>query len=98
MKIVLEEPFLRRCRSASAEESSAVLDILANLRTALSNPRQHTGLGIRKLHPSDLWEVRIGLKLRALFFRNKDSAFFVFLGTHDGVQAFLRHYKRPAPQ
>jgi hypothetical protein len=97
MKIVLEEPFLRRCRSASAEESAAVLDILANLRTALSSPQHHTGLGLRKLHPFELWEVRVGLKLRALFFHKNDSALFVFLGTHDEVQAFLRHYKRPAP-
>lgn len=96
MKIVLEEPFLRRCRSASAVESAAVLDVLANLRTALSNPRHHTGLGIRRLHPFELWEVRVGLKLRALFFHKDDSAVFVCLGTHDEVQAFLRHYKRPA--
>ena len=97
MKIVLEEEFLRRSRGVSAEERSAVLDVLANLRAVLSNPRQHTGLGVRKLHPSELWEVRVGLKLRALFFHKNDSAVFVFLGTHDEVQAFLRHYKRPAP-
>ena len=94
MKIVLEEEFLRRIRGASAEERSAVLEIVANLRGALSNPQQHTGLGIRKLNPFGLWEVRIGLKLRALFFHRADSATFVFLGTHDEVQAFLRHYKR----
>jgi len=52
-------------------------------------------LGLRKLHPFELWEVRVGLKLRALFFHKNDSALFVFLGTHDEVQAFLRHYKRP---
>jgi hypothetical protein len=52
-------------------------------------------LGIRKLHPFELWELRAGLKLRALFFHRNDSAIFVFLGTHDEVQAFLRHYKHP---
>jgi hypothetical protein len=98
MKIVLEEGFLHRCRSASAGGNSAVLDILANLRAILSNPQQHAGLGMRKLHPFELWEVRSGLKLRALFFHKNDSAVFVFLGTHDEVQAFLRRYKRPAPQ
>jgi hypothetical protein len=95
MKIVLEEQFLRRCRNASAEESSGVLENLANLRAVLSNPHQQTGLGIRKLHPFELWELRAGLKLRALFFHRNDSAIFVFLGTHDEVQAFLRHYKHP---
>jgi hypothetical protein len=96
MKIVLEDGFLRRCRSASAEERSAVLDICANLRATLANAQQHTGLGLRKLNPFELWEVRVGLKLRALFFHRNNSAVFVFLGTHDEVQAFLRHYKRPA--
>ncbi|MGC9945483.1 MAG: hypothetical protein ABSF64_03730 [Bryobacteraceae bacterium] len=48
------------------------------------------------MHPSALWEVRVGLRLRALFFHKNDSALFVFLGTRDEVQAFLRHYKRPA--
>jgi hypothetical protein len=52
-------------------------------------------LGIRKVHPFDLWELRVGLKLRALFFHRNDAAIFVFLGTHDEVQAFLRHFKHP---
>jgi hypothetical protein len=49
-----------------------------NLRTALSNPQQFTALGIRKLHPFDLWEVRVGLslRLRALFFHKNDSAVY----------------------
>ncbi len=87
---------MRRCRSVSAQESSAVLDILANLRSALSNPQQSGGLGLRKLHPFELWEVRVGLKLRALFFHKNNTAVFVCLGTHDEVQAFLRHYKDSA--
>ena len=95
MKIVLEEEFLRRSRGVSAEERSVVLDIIVNLRAALSDPKQFAGLGIRKLHPMELWEVRIGLKLRALFFHRDNSAFFVFLGTHDEVKRFLRRY-RPA--
>jgi hypothetical protein len=53
-------------------------------------------MGLRKLHPFALWEVRAGLTLRALFFHSNDSATFVCLGTHDQVQAFLRHYKRAA--
>ncbi len=95
MKIVLEEGFLRRCRSATGEQRSAILDTFANLRTALANAQQHSGLGVRKLHPFELWEVRLGLSLRAVFFHKDDSAVFVFLGTHDEVQAFLRHYRRP---
>jgi hypothetical protein len=55
-------------------------------------------VGLRKLHPFDLWEVRLGLKLRALFFHRDDSAVFVFVGAHDEVQDFLRHYKRPKVQ
>jgi hypothetical protein len=98
MKIVLEEGFLRCCGGASPGERSAILEILANLTATLSNPQQHAGVGLRKLHPFDLWEVRLGLKLRALFFHRDDSAVFVFVGAHDEVQDFLRHYKRPKVQ
>ena len=48
------------------------------------------GLGVRKLHPSGLWEARVGLSLRAVFGLARDEATFVFLGSHDEVQRFLK--------
>ena len=50
---------------------------------------EHTGLGLRKLHPAGLWEVRAGLSLRAIFQMDRDQAVFLFLGNHDEVKRFL---------
>jgi hypothetical protein len=60
-----------------------------DLETALARPQEHTGLGLRKLNPSGIWEARAGLSLRALFRLEKDEVTFVFLGNHDDVKRFL---------
>jgi len=65
------------------------LKLILDLEIGLSNPQEHTGLGLRKLHPSGIWEVRAGLSLRALFRLDNDEAVFVFLGSHDEVKRFL---------
>ena len=52
--------------------------------------RTDRGLGLRKLHPSGVWEVRVGLSLRALFVLSKNEAVLLFLGAHDEVKRFLR--------
>jgi len=48
------------------------------------------GTGLRKL-PNGVWELRVGLALRALFHLEKEEATFLFLGTHDEVRRFLRN-------
>jgi len=64
-----------------------------DLETALANPQEHRGLGLRKLHPTGVWEIRIGLSWRALFRLLEDEAVFVVLGTHDEVRRFLRELR-----
>jgi hypothetical protein len=48
-------------------------------------------MGRRKLNPHPIWEARLGLKMRAVFRLEDDQVIFVFLGTHDEVQRFLRN-------
>ena len=55
-----------------------------------SNPHEHRGLGLRKLHLSGVWELRVGISLRALFRLREGEAVFVFLGNHDEIQRFLK--------
>lgn len=63
---------------------------MIDLDRLLEDPHRHMGLGFRKMVPSGLWEVRVGLSLRALFKLEKEQATFVFLGNHDDVERFLR--------
>jgi hypothetical protein len=91
VNFVLRERFLDGCRCASPEDQAAVIKVLGELRAALHDPQRRAGIGLRKLHPTRLWEVRIGLKLRALFRQEGEDAIFMLLGTHDEVQRFLRN-------
>lgn len=90
MTITLEERFVRACLAVSATERQAVFHALLNLERALCDPRLYAGAGLRKLHPSGIWEVRLSLSLRALFTLGSGTASFLFLGTHGEVKRFLR--------
>ncbi len=71
------------------QDRAAILKLVLDLEIALASPQEHTGLGLRKLHPAGFWEARAGLSLRAVFRLDKDEATFVFLGNHDEVKRFL---------
>lgn len=49
------------------------------------------GFGLKKLG-QDLWEFRTDLAYRVLFQWNKDSITFLFVGNHNEVHQFLKHY------
>jgi mRNA-degrading endonuclease YafQ of YafQ-DinJ toxin-antitoxin module len=68
-----------------------MFEALLSLEHALAHPKDHSGLGLRKLHSSGIWEVRLGIDLRAIFRLQDDAAEFAFLGTHDEVRRFLRN-------
>jgi hypothetical protein len=67
------------------------MQIFVDLRANLADPVRHKGMGLRKLNPHPIWEARLGLKMRAVFRLEDDQVIFVFLGTHDEVQRFLRN-------
>jgi len=50
----------------------------------------HSGLGIRKLHRSGIWEARLGLGLRLVFAVQKEVLTLVRVGTHQDIQRYLR--------
>jgi hypothetical protein len=81
----------RRCRrDLGRDERAAPLKSLLELDRALEDPHGHRGTGLRKL-PNGVWELRVGLALRALFYLEKEEATFLFLGTHDEARRFLRN-------
>ena len=89
MNLSFLDRFRRQCRAASSQDRAAILKLILDLEIALANPHEHSGLGLRKLHPAGFWEIRAGLSLRAIFRLDKDQAIFVFLGNHDEVKRFL---------
>jgi mRNA-degrading endonuclease RelE of RelBE toxin-antitoxin system len=94
LKLTLNERFLRSCEHLSHEEQGKLLRALVQLRAAISDPHRHSGLGLRKLSPR-LWELRVGISMRAVFALEQSNALFLFLGTHNEVRRFLRDFRQP---
>jgi hypothetical protein len=90
VRVSILERFRRACRALPPADQAAVLCLLLGLECALAQPGEHAGLGLRKLHPAGIWEVRVGLSLRALLRLADDEAILLFLGAHDEVKRFLR--------
>jgi len=94
LKLTLNDRFLRSCEHLSLKEQGNLLRAFVQLRAAISDPHRHSGLGIRKLSPR-LWELRLGISMRAVFALEQGDALFLFLGTHDEVRRFLRDFRQP---
>jgi hypothetical protein len=90
LKFSFLERFRRQCRAAHSGDQADILQLIFELETALRSPQEHRGLGLRKLHPAGIWEVRLGLDQRALFRLSQGEAIFLFLGTHDEIKRFLK--------
>ena len=90
MRIELTESFQRSVHDLGADERAAVFDVLLSLPEVIGDPHRHVGTGLRKLHPSGVWEARIGLGLRLVFTFARGTATLVLVGNHDEVRRFLR--------
>jgi mRNA-degrading endonuclease RelE of RelBE toxin-antitoxin system len=90
MKLALTERFQRDVRLLSEDRRNAVFEALLSLSRALGEPHLHSGLGVRKIHRSGIWEARVGLGLRLVFVVEKSVITLVRAGTHEDVQRYLR--------
>lgn len=90
MKIALLERFQKDVRGLRPDHRAPVFDVLLSLPRALGEPHLHSGLGIRKLHRSGIWEARVGLGLRLVFTIEHDLLTLVRVGTHEEIQRYLR--------
>ena len=90
MKLVLTDRFLRMCEGLSEEDQTLAVELVLGIRKTLANPKSYRGIGMRKIHAEGIWEVRIGLSLRAVLKLSKNEAVLLTIGTHDAVKRFLR--------
>jgi len=89
MKLLLMEHFQRDLADLSQEERSRCFELLMALPKAMGMPHRHAGLGIRKLHPSGIYEARVGLGLRIVFAMRKEQTILVRVGSHEDVRKYL---------
>jgi len=90
MNLALTERFQRDVRDLEEEQRAAVFETILSLLRAIGEPHLHSGLGIRKLHRSGIWEARLGLGLRLVFAVQKEVLTLVRVGTHQDIQRYLR--------
>jgi mRNA-degrading endonuclease YafQ of YafQ-DinJ toxin-antitoxin module len=90
MKDLLTERFQRDVAALDSDQRRSLFDSILALPRAVGDPHAHAGLGIRKLHPSGIWEARVGLGLRVVFGIQPDLLALVRVGTHDDIRRFLK--------
>jgi hypothetical protein len=69
------------------------LEALRELPMVFGRPHEHPGLGVRQLRPG-LYELRVGLALRAVFVRFADVLEAQIIGSHDEIRRYLRGSRR----
>jgi mRNA-degrading endonuclease RelE of RelBE toxin-antitoxin system len=83
------ERFQRDLTGLSKEDRIRCLELLLALSGAVGEPHRHSGMGLRKLHRSGVYEARVGLGLRVVFALRDEQAVLVTVGSHDKVRKYL---------
>lgn len=89
MKLELTEHFQRDVAVLERSEQTQLFSVMLKLPTAIKTPQSHSGLGLRKIHPSGIYEARIGLGLRLAFGFESNRLILHRLGSHDVIRRYL---------
>ncbi len=88
--IFLNPRFLTGLNKLSDAEVDRVEAALRVVPDCFGRPHVHSGISIRRLR-QNVFECRVGLKLRLLFRENKGALEFFLVGDHDDVKACLKN-------
>ena len=91
MRITCTERFQRDFKKLSEQEKNHFYSVLPKIQNVLGKPHLHGGIGIRKLHSSGIYEVRMGLRLRVVFGLKGKKIILHRIGDHETVQAYLKN-------
>jgi mRNA-degrading endonuclease YafQ of YafQ-DinJ toxin-antitoxin module len=90
MKVSLTKSFQKDALSLRVDERVLLFDVLLKLPKAVQNPKAHDGVGLRKIHPSGIFEARLGLSLRLVFGYRNDEILLDRVGNHDEIRRYLK--------
>lgn len=90
MTIYPHKSYLRALKKIPQADQTSIHAAIARLAGIIGNPHQHSGAGVRRLHPG-IFEIRVGLRVRVLFTVRGDKVFLHTAGDHDQVQIWLRN-------
>ena len=89
MEIRFQNRALAELDALSVVERQRLLRRLEQLRASWGHPHLHAGLGLRKIG-FDLYEIRMGLKIRVVFLRKPPDLVAVCIGNHDDVEKWKK--------
>lgn len=91
MKIVITENFQKDVKKISPEQQSQLFSIILKLPKQLGQIHEHSGIGLRKIHASGIYEARLGLGLRMIMGFDKESLYLHRIGNHDDIRHYLKN-------
>jgi mRNA-degrading endonuclease RelE of RelBE toxin-antitoxin system len=89
LRVELTPELTAKIRSLPKQQRKQIGDTITAVRDGFGVPHLHSGLGIRRLRGS-LFECRVGLKLRLVFYAEPGVLSFTDLGTHDKIQKLIK--------
>jgi mRNA-degrading endonuclease YafQ of YafQ-DinJ toxin-antitoxin module len=90
MQLVLTEHFQKEFSKLSKKEKETALKVLLKFPKVIGDPHKHSGLGLRKIHQSGIFEARIGLGLRMVVGQEKAKLILHRIGNHDDIKKYLK--------
>lgn len=93
MQFAFARSFEKSLKGFNPHEKIVLQRCVDSFMLAIDARQIPTGFGLKKLG-SNLWEFRMDSAIRILFQWNKNCMTFLFVGNHNEVQQFLKHYLR----
>lgn len=90
MKYILLKSLLREFDSCQSAEQESILDTIEQIKDYLETNNAPFGLRIKRLS-TRIYEARVNIHLRIVYFREKDIVKFICLGSHDDIKRFLKN-------
>lgn len=90
MQIIFTNRFEKDYKKLKAEGRIRMMHVLEKLPVLVGKPHLHAGVGIRKLHPSGIFEARIGLGLRLVFGLQQSKITLHRIGDHETISRYLK--------
>ena len=84
--------FDRLVHDLSQQERDKSIDTLKRFATALSAGNFPQGFGFKKI-AMDMYEIRVGIRLRILMKAHDDSLVCFLIGNHDDIRKYLKEYR-----
>jgi mRNA-degrading endonuclease RelE of RelBE toxin-antitoxin system len=89
LRVELTPELKAAIRRLPKSQRKQIGEVITAARDGFGAPHLHSGLGIRRLRGS-LFECRVGLKLRLVFYAEPGALSFTDIGTHDQIRKIIR--------